>query len=166
MSGLTGFFTRTGISVPFNASAISCTRNGFAVVRAPIHTISTPDLMQSETCFSPATSVTTFIPSSFCTLWSHCRAGAPAPSKVFGCVRGFQTPARNTFTPNALRPSAVCITCDSDSALHGPAISIGALPSGNMFHSPTGMSSSLVPIKFRIIKKGCPVCQAASDFID
>ena len=39
-SGINGFFTKTGISMPFRASAISCTANGLPVVLAPIQTIS------------------------------------------------------------------------------------------------------------------------------
>ena len=34
-SGFTGFLTITGMSTPFNESAISCTEKGFTVVLAP-----------------------------------------------------------------------------------------------------------------------------------
>ena len=125
MSGFTGFFTRTGMSVPSRASAISCMRKGLADVRAPIQITSTPYLMHSRTCFSLATSVQTFIPSSCLTRRSHLRPGVPTPSKEPGWVRGFQMPARKTWMPKAASPRAVSITCSSDSALQGPAMHIG-----------------------------------------
>ena len=134
------------MSLPFSASAISWTRNGLAVVLAPIQTISTPYSRQSSTCFSPATSVATFMPSSFFTLCSHLSPGVPTPSNVFGWVRGFQIPARKTLTPNGLSPSAVRITCSSDSALHGPATRSGRCPSGKRPHCSTGKISNSVSI--------------------
>ena len=141
MSGFTGFFTRTGMSVPSRASAISCMRKGLADVRAPIQTMSTPYLIHSRTCFSLATSVHTHIPSSCFTLRSHLRPGAPTPSKEPGCVRGFHMPARNTCIPKAARPRAVSITCSSLSALQGPAMHMGR-GSVKQPHSVPGIISS------------------------
>ena len=142
-SGFTGFFTSTGMSVSFRASAISCTRKGLAVVLAPIHTRSTPCLRHSKTCFSLATSVAIFKPYSFFALCIHFKPGTPVPSKHPGWVRGFQIPARNTLMPKSLSPAAVVITCSSVSALQGPAITLG-LGSVNMPHSYRGTSSKFL----------------------
>ena len=128
-SGFTGFFTNTGISTPFSASAISCMANGLAVVRAPIQRISIPAFRHSYTCFEVATSVETYIPVSFFTSFSHARPSTPTPSKPPGLVRGFQIPARNIFIPFSASCLAVHITCSSVSALQGPAITIGRLSS-------------------------------------
>jgi hypothetical protein len=49
-----------------------------------------------------------------------------------GLVRGFQIPARKTFTYDDLRsPLAVALICLADSALHGPAITHGTDSWGN-----------------------------------
>ena len=150
MSGLTGFFTSTGMSVPLSVSAISCIRKGLAVVRAPTQTISTPALRHSRTCFSLATSVHTFMPSSDWTRLSQGSPSAPMPSKPPGCVRGFQIPARNTWMPRSLRPLAVCMTCSSVSALQGPAIIIGRGSVKNP-HSTTGVRFNIRSIFYLII---------------
>ena len=136
-SGFTGFFTNTGISTPFSASAISCTAKGLAVVRAPTHRMSIPAFRHSYTCFAVATSVETYIPVSFFTSFSQLSPSTPMPSKPPGLVRGFQIPARNIFIPLEASSLAVVITCSSVSALHGPAITIGLLAStpGNKIDS-------------------------------
>jgi hypothetical protein len=122
-----GFFTNTGMSTPFKASAISCTLKGFGVVRAPIHSMSTPAFRQASTCWALATSVMVSSPVSFPASTSHSKAGSPRPSKVSGRVRGFQIPARRAFTWGACwrMPRAVSSICSRLSALHGPAISSG-----------------------------------------
>ena len=58
-------------------------------------------------------------------------------------VLGFQIPARNTLIPNSLRPLAVSITCSSDSALHGPATTLGR-GSVNIPQSYKGMISNFL----------------------
>ena len=63
-SGLTGFFTSTGISCPRSASAISCMANGLAVVRAPIQIMSMSPSNAARTCLRVATSVAVYIPVS------------------------------------------------------------------------------------------------------
>ena len=141
-SGFTGFLTSTGMSVSARASAISCTRKGLALVRAPSQTRSTPCFIHSNTCFSLATSVATFIPYSFFTLWSHLSPGTPMPSKHPGWVLGFHIPARNTLIPNSLSPAAVCIIWSSLSALHGPAITHGRGGRENIPHSFRGTMSN------------------------
>jgi len=136
-SGFTGFFTKTGISTPFRASAISCTAKGLAVVRAPTQSISIPAFRHSYTCLAVATSVDTYIPVSFFTSLSQASPSTPTPSKPPGLVRGFQMPARNIFIPLAANCLAVSITCSSVSALHGPAITRGRFSSipGNKIDS-------------------------------
>ena len=155
-SGLTGFFTSTGISVSWSASAISCMRKGLALERAPTQSMSTPYLRHSYTCFSVATSQHTFMPVSSLTFLSHLRPGVPTPSKLPGCVRGFQMPARNTWMPLAARSRAVSITCSSLSALQGPAITIGRGSVKNP-HSLTGTISSvlaiIIPLSFRACRE-------------
>src|SRR5690606_223053 len=127
--GLTGFLTNTGTSTPFNASAISCTVNGFAVERAPIQRISTPAASASSTCLAVATSVVIGRPVSSFALRSHWRPMLPMPSNSPGRVRGFQMPARSTFTlPVLASKCAVASTCSSVSALHGPAMTKGRSP--------------------------------------
>ena len=128
-SGLTGFFTSTGMSTPRSASAISCMAKGLAVVRAPIHRMSMPAFSASNTCLAVATSVATYMPVSFFTSLSHARPSTPMPSKPPGLVRGFQMPARNILIPLSASSLAVFITCSSVSALHGPAITKGRLSS-------------------------------------
>ena len=125
MSGFTGFFTKTAMSVPFRASAISCTANGLAVVRAPSHKKSSPAFRQASTWRALATSVPTFIPVSRRVFDSQANPSSPTPSKQLGRVRGFQIPARNASTPASRNREAVSITCSLLSALHGPAISNG-----------------------------------------
>ena len=129
-SGLTGFLTSTGMSAPASesASAISCIANGLAVVRAPIHSISSPASRAWRTCSRLATSVATAIPVVWRTSLSHWRPSAPMPSKPPGRVRGFQMPARNMRTPWAARRRAVSSTCCRVSALHGPAMMTGPGP--------------------------------------
>ena len=136
-SGFTGFFTSTGISTPFSASAISCTAKGLAVVRAPTQRRSISAFRHSYTCLAVATSVETYMPVSFFTSFSHARPSTPTPSKPPGLVRGFQMPARNSLRPLSANCLAVLITCSSVSALQGPAITIGRLSStpGNVIGS-------------------------------
>ena len=124
-SGFTGFLTRTGMSTPFNESAISCMANGLAVVRAPIQRRSMPAFNASSTCFGVATSVEVSIPVSSFTRCIHAKPSVPTPSKPPGLVRGFQMPARNILTPLLASAWAVFMTCSSVSALHGPAMTIG-----------------------------------------
>ena len=124
-SGLTGFLINTGTSTPFKASAISCTAKGLTVVRAPIHRMSMPAFNASKTWSLVATSVATSIPVSCFTRLSHGKPKVPMPSNPPGFVRGFQMPARKIFTPFSAKLLAVSITCSSDSALHGPAMTIG-----------------------------------------
>ena len=128
-SGLTGFFTKTGISTPLRESAISCMAKGLAEVRAPIQRISMPAFKAASTCALFATSVATSIPHSFCTRCIHGSPSSPIPSKLPGLVRGFHIPARNIFTPILLSCCAVVMTCSSVSALQGPAITRGRLSS-------------------------------------
>ena len=92
-SGFTGFFTNTGTSTPFKASAKSCTLNGLTVVRAPIHKTSTPYFKANSMCSGVATSIAKGNPVSFFASTNHFKAGSPIPSKLPGRVRGFQTPA-------------------------------------------------------------------------
>ena len=124
-SGFTGFLINTGTSTPFNASAISCTANGLAVVRAPIHNMSMLAFKHSYTCLAVATSVETSIPVSSFTRFIQARPSTPIPSNPPGLVRGFQIPARKIFVPRLANAWAVLITCSSVSALHGPAMTIG-----------------------------------------
>ena len=124
-SGLTGFFTSTGLSMPFMASASACIAKGLAVVRAPIHSISISYFMASSTCSGVATSVPTSIPVSFFACSIHFRAGSPCPSKPPGLVRGFHTPARKLWQPFSASCFAVHIICSSVSAEHGPAMMNG-----------------------------------------
>ena len=142
-SGLTGFLTNTGISTPFKVSAISCIAKGFATVRAPIHSKSTPAFKQASTWAWVATSVQTFMPSSFCTRFNHARPSSPTPSKPPGFVRGFQMPARKSLTPFFESCVAVFITCSSVSAEQGPAITIGRLSSCSVKLSGVMLSSIL-----------------------
>ena len=127
-SAFIGFLTSTGVSEPRIASAISCTLNGFEVVRAPIQNISIPKASALSTCFAFATSIATGRPVCFFTSTSHGSAGMPAPSKPPGFVRGFQTPARTMSTlPDAAKSFAVSRVCSAVSAEHGPDIIIGFL---------------------------------------
>ncbi len=124
-SGLTGFFTSTGISCPRSASAISCMANGLAVVRAPIQIMSMPPSNAARTCLRVATSVAVYIPVSRFTRCSQAMPSTPTPSNPPGLVRGFHSPARNSLKPSAASSRAVSITCSSVSALHGPAMTSG-----------------------------------------
>ena len=128
-SGFTGFFTSTGMSTPFSASAISCMAKGLAAVRAPIQRMSMPAFRASNTCLAVATSVDTYMPVSFFTSFIQARPSTPTPSKPPGLVRGFQIPARNILIPRAASWRAVSITCSSVSALQGPAITSGRFSS-------------------------------------
>ena len=144
MSGLTGFFTSTGMSTPRSASANACIAKGFAVVRAPIHSTSIPYFRQSSTCSGVATSVATSMPVSSFTRFIQGSARSPLPSKPPGLVRGFQTPARNMWQPFVASCCAVVITCSSVSAEHGPAITIGRRLSLGRF---SGCNSNSILIK-------------------
>src|SRR6185436_19886090 len=129
-SGLIGFLISTGTSVPRNASATSCTLNGFTVVLAPIHNTSTSNVNASCTCLPVATSTVVGKPVSFFACCSQGKPFAPMPSNIPGLVRGFQIPARIISTlPVAARACAVANTCSSVSALQGPLII-----SGRLFH--------------------------------
>lgn len=124
-SGLTGFFTSTGMSTPRSESASSCMAKGLATVRAPIQSTSMPASRQASTCLGVATSVETSMPSSFCTRCSQGRPVTPTPSKPPGLVRGFQIPERKILIPLLANCVAVFITCSSVSAEHGPAMITG-----------------------------------------
>ena len=124
-SGLTGFFTRIGTFTPCKLSARDCIAKGFAVVRAPIQSMSKPYLRQSSTCSGVATSVPTSILVDSLTCCSHFSAISPLPSNPPGFVRGFHTPARNRWQPFCARDFAVLRTCSSVSAEQGPAITKG-----------------------------------------
>ena len=141
-SGLTGFFTRTGMSDPSRASQISWTWKGLAVVRAPIHTMSTPASRQAFTWAAEPTSVHTLIPLALRASCNQARPRAPTPSKPPGCVRGFHRPARSTPVPQSLRACAASRTCSRLSALQGPATTKGLSPAGNSPHSFTGTKSA------------------------
>ena len=125
MSGLTGFFTSTGMSCPRSASATSCTAKGFETVRAPSHSRSMPASSAAATCSRVATSVATRIPVSRRTRSIQTSPAAPTPSKPPGLVRGFQSPARKMRSPCAASARAVVRSCSSVSALQGPAMSSG-----------------------------------------
>ena len=126
-SGLRGFLTSTVTSLwPRSISAISCMANGLVLVLAPIHRISMPAARAARTWSIVATSVATSIPVSRFTACSHGSPRSPTPSKPPGIVRGFQTPALNIFTPIALNALAASSVCCSVSALHGPAMRMGA----------------------------------------
>src|SRR6185503_15752369 len=117
-----------GTSTPRNASATSCTLNGFTVVLAPIHNTSTSNVNASCTCLPVATSTVVGRPVNFFACCNHGNPLAPTPSNIPGLVRGFQMPARSISTlPVAARRCAVCITCSSVSALHGPLMISGRL---------------------------------------
>ncbi len=126
-SGLTGFFTKTGMSAPktCKASAISCTANGLADVRAPIHNKSIPPSNAAATCSRVATSVATYMPVSRFTRCNHAIPATPTPSNPPGLVRGFHNPARKIRNPAATSCRAVSSVCSSVSALHGPAMTAG-----------------------------------------
>src|SRR5882757_1901997 len=127
-SGLIGFFISTGISTPRNASATSCTLNGFTVVRAPIHNTSTSNCNASCTCFAVATSTAVASPVAFLALNNQGNPFVPMPSNMPGFVRGFQMPARSiSIFPVAASLVAVASICSSVSALHGPLIIKGRL---------------------------------------
>ena len=124
-SGLTGFFTSTGTSTPFSASARDCMAKGLAVVRAPTHNTSMPYFSASSTCSGVATSVAVRRPVSCFTICIQGRAFSPLPSKPPGLVRGFQIPARKMWKPLPASCLAVFITWSSVSAEQGPAIMNG-----------------------------------------
>ena len=119
-------------------SAISCTANGLAVVRAPIHSISIPALRAACTWAAVATSVAASIPQLRAARIIQGSAFSPYPSNPPGLVRGFHAPARSTRTPVSRRAMAVNIICSSLSALHGPAMIMGRrewAPSGSSMGS-------------------------------
>ena len=144
-SGFTGFFTSTGTSAPLRLSARACMAKGLAVVRAPIHRMSTPYFRLSSTCCGVATSVAMSIPVSSLTVFSHGSAFSPLPSKPPGLVRGFHTPALNMWHPFEASCLAVVITCSSVSAEHGPAMTNGRSLSLGKFN---GSSSSSISNHF------------------
>ena len=129
MSGVMGFLMSTVMSsLPWRLSAISCTAKGDTVVRAPIHSMSTPCLSAHSTCAWFATSTAIGSPVALFTSLSHSRPGSPIPSNVPGLVRGFHTPARITSTlPERASCMAVSTVCSRVSALHGPAMMRGLL---------------------------------------
>ena len=93
-SGHPGFFTKTILSVPSNASPISCIMNGLTVERAPIHKISTSLSRANFTWSLFATSVAVNKPVWSFTFFNHPKPIAPTPSNIPGRVLGFQIPAR------------------------------------------------------------------------
>src|ERR1051326_1052532 len=138
ISGCKGFFTITGTSTPFNASAISCTEKGFTVVRAPIHKISTPCFSASSTCWALATSTVVSKPNSFFTFFSQVKPTLPTPSNELGLVLGFHIPERKIVTRSSFASSrAVLITCSSVSAPQGPLITSGRFAFGSQSLSGT-----------------------------
>ena len=121
-------------SVPFTASAISCTANGLTVVRAPIQSTSTPNSSALSTCLLDATSVAIGRPVRRLASDSHASPLSPTPSKVPGRVRGFQIPARRTSTtPVAASLTHVSSVCSRVSALHGPDMIRGRLAPSTKF---------------------------------
>ena len=93
------------------------------MVRAPTQSTSTPKCKASSTCLAVATSTAIGKPVSFFACCIHGNPLVPIPSKLPGLVLGFQIPARIISTlPVAAKRIAVCITCSSVSALHGPEI--------------------------------------------
>ena len=125
-SGFTGFLIITGTSTPRNESAISCTVNGLAVERAPIHNTSTPCLRACSTWAAVATSTAVGKPVSFFAEFNQSRPIAPIPSNSPGRVRGFQIPALSILTlPLAAMATHESISCLSVSALQGPEITSG-----------------------------------------
>jgi len=130
-SGFIGFLMRILLSVPFNASAISCIANGLADVLAPIQRMSTLALMAFSTWVLFATSVVVSIPVSSLTFVSHFSPISPTPSNDPGRVLGFQIPALKILIPILFRLCAVFSTCSSFSALHGPEIMMGFCVSGS-----------------------------------
>ena len=151
MSGLTGFFTNTVMSVPRSESASACIANGFAVVLAPTHSMSMPYFIASSACSGVATSVVTIIPVSSFTRFSHASAGSPCPSNPPGFVRGFHAPARNIVKPCCASCMAVVITCSSVSALHGPAITNGRFVSSGNFSLSKSISIVCPPCFLQIL---------------
>ena len=146
-SGLTGFFTNTGLSTPRRESANACMAKGFALVRAPIQRMSTSYFSASSTCSGVATSVATFMPVSFFTSCSQGKAFSPLPSKPPGFVRGFHTPARKLWHPSSFSWRAVVITCSSVSAEHGPAMTNGrSLSAGRFSFSNSNSIRTLSPL--------------------
>ena len=148
-SGFTGFFTSTGMSIPFKLSAKACIAKGFADVRAPIHSTSMPYFRASSTCSGVATSVAVIMPVSSLTRCIQGRAFSPLPSNPPGLVRGFHTPARNMWQPLDASCLAVSITCSSVSAEHGPAITVSRLLSLGKL---SGCSSSSIILLFCFIQ--------------
>src|SRR5689334_6608711 len=125
ISGLTGFFTITGINTPRSASAKCCTWKGLTVVLAPIHNTSMSYFRASSICAGSATSTATRKLYCCLTSFSHFNASSPLPSKEPGRVLGFHTPARNKCTCICDKAAAVSNTWSRVSALQGPAIKNG-----------------------------------------
>ena len=53
---------------------------------------------------------------------------SPSPWKLYGELRGLNAPPRRIFAPARLTAAAVASTCSSDSAEHGPAITMTSSP--------------------------------------
>ena len=151
-SGLTGFFTKTGMSTPFRASAKACMAKGLAVVRAPIHRMSISYFKASSTCSGVATSVEISMCVSSFTCFIQGRAFSPLPSKPPGLVRGFHTPARKLWQPFMASWRAVFITCSSVSALQGPAMTKGRSLSLGRFSFSNSNSIVILRFKFFYLK--------------
>ena len=145
ISGLTGFFTKTGTSTPRSESAKACTAKGLAVVRAPTQRMSMSYFRASSTCSGVATSVAMSMWVSSFTCFIQGSAFSPWPSKPPGLVRGFHTPARKLWQPFMASSRAVSITCSSVSALHGPAITKGRSLSLGKFNGCKSNSIKTLP---------------------
>ena len=154
-SGLTGFLTKTGMSIPLSESAKACMAKGFAVVRAPIHRISMSYFSANSTCSGVATSVDISMWVSSFTCFIQGRAFSPLPSNPPGLVRGFHTPARKLWQPFMANWRAVVITCSSVSALQGPAMTKGRSLSLGKFSGCKSNSNSIFYIAFLILSSAC-----------
>ena len=147
ISGLTGFFTNTGMALPLRLLAMSCMAKGLAVVRAPIQRMSIPYFTASSTCSGVATSHAVSMWVFSFTSCIHERALSPWPSKPPGLVRGFHTPARKMWHPLLASSDAVSITCSSDSALQGPAMTKGRALSLGRFRGASSNTSSIFVLR-------------------
>ena len=59
---------------------------------------------------------------------ASCRPASPRPWKLYGELRGLNAPPRRILAPARLTAAAVVSTCSSDSAEHGPAMTITSSP--------------------------------------
>ena len=166
-SGLIGFFTITGISTPFKASAISCTANGLTVVLAPNHRISISSFKAASTCNALATSVATGKLKAFPASFSQDKAGTPIPSNELGLVLGFQIPP---LRMSILLPAANCFAiswiCSSFSTEQGPAIVVCFFTSFS-----SGLVCNFISVVFPIllkslVQKKSPQTEALSTYIN